>query len=146
MPKIFSNILFDRLSPTVDNIIGGYQYDFHKGRSTVNQIFTLRQTLEKCKEFRVEIHHLFVDFRVACDSINRIEFLKTLSDFNVSSKLIKLVMLILTKTISLVQIQGDLFIYFEIYNRVRQGNALACLLFNVKNDQRCWHRYFWLYI
>jgi sorting nexin-29 len=129
--KIFSNILFDRLSPIVDSIIGDYQCGFRKGRSTVDQIFTLRQTLEKCREFGIETHHLFVDFKAAYDSINRTELLRTLSDFKVPSKLIKLVKLTLTETISTVRIQGELSTSFEVHNGVRQGDALACLLFNM---------------
>ena len=48
--KIFSNILFKYLSPIVDNQIRDYQCGFRKGRSTVDQIFTLRQILEECRE------------------------------------------------------------------------------------------------
>ena len=55
--KVFSNILFKLLSPIVDNQIGDYQCGFRKGRSTVDQIFTLRQILEKCREYGVETHH-----------------------------------------------------------------------------------------
>jgi hypothetical protein len=47
--KILSNILFTRISPFAENIIGNYQCGFQKNRSTTNQIFTLRQILEKTK-------------------------------------------------------------------------------------------------
>jgi sorting nexin-29 len=39
--KIFSNILFNRLSPCVEGIIGDYQCGFRQGRSTHDQIFTI---------------------------------------------------------------------------------------------------------
>jgi sorting nexin-29 len=45
--KIFSNILFERLEPYVNTILGNYQCGFRKGKSTVHQIFSLRQILEK---------------------------------------------------------------------------------------------------
>ena len=67
--KILSNILFARISSFAENIIGNYQCGFQKNRSTTNQIFTLRQILEKTKEFGIEIHHLFIDFRSAYDTI-----------------------------------------------------------------------------
>jgi len=41
--KILSNILFARIPPFAENIIGNYQCGFRKNRSTTNQIFTLRQ-------------------------------------------------------------------------------------------------------
>jgi sorting nexin-29 len=47
--KILSTILFTRISPFAENITGNYQCGFRKNRSTVNQIFTLRQILEKTK-------------------------------------------------------------------------------------------------
>ena len=53
--KILSNILFNRLYPYVDANIGDYQCGFRRGRSTVEQIFNLRQILEKSKEF-LELH------------------------------------------------------------------------------------------
>ena len=46
--KVFSNILLKLLSSIVDNQIGDYQCGFREGRSTIDQIFTLRQILEKC--------------------------------------------------------------------------------------------------
>ena len=55
--KILSNILFARISPFTENIIGNYQCGFWKNRSTTNQIFTLRQILEKTKEFGMETHN-----------------------------------------------------------------------------------------
>ena len=52
--KILSNILVARISPTAENIIGNYQCGIQKNRSTTNKIFTLRQILEKTKEFGIE--------------------------------------------------------------------------------------------
>jgi sorting nexin-29 len=60
--KILSNILFNRLSLCVEGIIGDYQCEFRQERSTNDQIFTIHQVLEKCNEFQIETHHLFIDF------------------------------------------------------------------------------------
>ncbi|GIX77010.1 reverse transcriptase domain-containing protein [Caerostris darwini] len=68
--KVFSNILFKHLSHIVDNQIGDYQCGFRKERSTAHEIFTLRQILEKCREYGMETHHLFIDFGAANDSID----------------------------------------------------------------------------
>jgi hypothetical protein len=45
--KISSNILLARLTPYVNEIIGDHQWGFHHNRSTTDQIFYIRQTLEK---------------------------------------------------------------------------------------------------
>jgi hypothetical protein len=47
--KIFSNILYERLKPFVENIPGHYQKGFRASKSTTDQIFSLRQILEKKK-------------------------------------------------------------------------------------------------
>ena len=43
------------------SILGGFQ----RGRSTVDQIFTMRQILEKCWDHYTDVHHLFIDFQAA---------------------------------------------------------------------------------
>jgi hypothetical protein len=45
--KILSNILFSRLGPYTDKIIGDHQCRFRRNRSTTDQIFCIRQLLEK---------------------------------------------------------------------------------------------------
>jgi hypothetical protein len=45
--KILPNILLSRLGPYTDEIIGDHQCGFRLNRSTTDQIFCIRQTLEK---------------------------------------------------------------------------------------------------
>jgi hypothetical protein len=59
--KIFSNILFNRLMGYVETSIGDYQCGYHWERSTIDQIFTVRQMLETCSEHGKDTHHLFID-------------------------------------------------------------------------------------
>jgi hypothetical protein len=41
-----------------------YQAGFQSGESTTDQLFALRQILEKCNGFNITTHHLFIDFDV----------------------------------------------------------------------------------
>jgi len=41
------------------------------GRSTIDQIFVLRQILEKTREYNIDTYHIFIDFRTAYESIIR---------------------------------------------------------------------------
>jgi hypothetical protein len=45
--KILSNILLARLTPYADEINGDHQCGFRRNRSTTDQIFYIRQILEK---------------------------------------------------------------------------------------------------
>ena len=49
--KILSNILFSRLSPYTDDIIGDHQCGFRRNRSTTDHMFCIRQILEKKWEY-----------------------------------------------------------------------------------------------
>jgi hypothetical protein len=77
-------------------------------RSTVNQIFTLRQVLEKRKEFGIETLHLFTDFKSAYDTIEREQLYSAVSEFNMPSKLIRSIQKTMENTKSQVRIHSDL--------------------------------------
>ncbi|KAJ4449477.1 hypothetical protein ANN_00876 [Periplaneta americana] len=50
--KMLSNILLRRLTPYVDEIIGDHQCGFRRNRSTIDQIFCIRQIMEKKWEYK----------------------------------------------------------------------------------------------
>ena len=61
--KILSYILYVRLSKYTERIVGKYQFGFRKGKSTINQIFTLSPVMEKTAEYQIGVHHLFIEFK-----------------------------------------------------------------------------------
>lgn len=91
--KIFSAILYSRLRPCAEKVVGRYQTDFRMDKSTVDQISTLRQILEKTQEHNIETHHIFVDFKAAYDTINRKKLFKAREELNIPSHLISLIKL-----------------------------------------------------
>lgn len=91
----------------------------------------MRQILEKSREFGIELRCLFIDFKTAYDSVDRDFLLVALAELGIPDKLLRLVGATLTHTLSCVKLSGCLTEYFEIKNGVRQGDALACLLFNL---------------
>ena len=66
--KVFSNVLNERLKKITENVIAEYQCGFRKNRSASDQIFIIRQMMEKHYELNQDLHMLFVDFKQAFDS------------------------------------------------------------------------------
>jgi hypothetical protein len=54
--KTLSNILLSRLVPYIDEIIGDHQCGFRRNRSTTDQIFCIRQILDKKWEYNETAH------------------------------------------------------------------------------------------
>jgi len=66
--KIMANILYVKLVPYAQEVIENTK-EASKGKTTVNQIFTMRQILEKCWEKNTDIPNLFIDFQEAFDTV-----------------------------------------------------------------------------
>ena len=96
-------------------------------RSTVDQIFTLRQILEKCSEHGKDTHHLFIDFEAAYDTVDKRHLYAAMEELNIPQKLVALVKATMNNTQCRVKIQNR---FSEPIN-VKNGDALACLLFNI---------------
>ena len=63
---------------------------FHERRSTTDNLFMLRNILEKFYELHLELHLLFTDFKQADDSINRTYLYEILKEFGIPKKLVNL--------------------------------------------------------
>ena len=86
--KVFARVLFDRLNPLAENVIGDYQGGFRRDRSTTDQIFNLRLILQKGREFQVWTYHLFIDFKQAYDRTKRRELYVAMKELGFETKLI----------------------------------------------------------
>jgi len=88
--KVLSGILCNRLTVYAEEIIGEYQCGFHANRSTIDHIFTIRQTQEKVYEYNIHLHNLFLDFKQAFDSVSGDRMLNDLMILGIPKKLIQL--------------------------------------------------------
>ena len=69
--KIFASILQRRLAPYFSAEVGDYQVGFKRGQSTVDQLFIMRQLLDKNYEYDRDSWHEFIDFKQAYNSVSR---------------------------------------------------------------------------
>ena len=124
-----SHILYQKLRPHSNQVIGRYQCGFRRENSIIDQVFTLRQILEKGREHNLQTHHHFIDFRNAYNSIDRQEFYTGLEELGIPKELIRLYRMTMLTVKSMAWIQNDLSEEFDYEKRVLQGDTLACLLF-----------------
>ena len=85
---------------------------------------------EKKWENNEAVHHLFIDFKKAYDSVRREVLYNILIEFGIPKKLVRLTKMCLTETYSRVQVGKNLSDMFPIRNGLKQGDALSPLLFN----------------
>ena len=106
--KILSIILVSQLTPYIDSIIG--YYGFRGNRSTIDQIFNIRQILEKKWEYNGIIHQLFINFKTAYDSTKKQKLYTILTGCGIPKKLVRFIRICLSG--------------------LKQEDALSPLLFN----------------
>jgi len=124
-----SNILFSRLIPNVEEVIGDHQCGFRRNRSATDHIFCIRQILEKKLEYIEAVHQLFIDFKKAYDSVKREVLYNILVEFGVPKKLVRLIKMCLTETYSRVRVGKNLSDIFPVRNDLKQGDIVSPLLF-----------------
>jgi hypothetical protein len=95
-----------------------------------DQIFYIRQILEKKWEYNGTVHQLFIDLKKAYDSVRREVLYSILVEFGVPRKLVRLIQMCLNETYSTVPIGKFQSDNFPIQNGLKQGDALSPLLFN----------------
>jgi sorting nexin-29 len=117
--KILSNVLLARLTPYADEIMGDHQCGFRRNRSTTDQIFYIRQTLEKMCEFTGRAHQLFTNFKKAYDLVRREVLYNILIEFGISRKLVRLIQMSLNETYSKVRIGKNLSDNFPVQNGLK---------------------------
>jgi hypothetical protein len=70
----------------------------------MDQIFYIRQILEKKCEYNGTVHQLFIDFKKACDSVKGEVLYNILLEFGIPKKLVRLIKMCLNETFSKVRI------------------------------------------
>jgi hypothetical protein len=129
--KVLSRVLYQRLEQEASDLCGEYQAGFRRNRATSDHIFSLRQTIEKCGEFNIDLHILFIDFRKAYDSIKHCAIWKALEDLGIQPKLIRMLKITLRGANSKVRFAGTTSSSFPVGVGLRQGDGLSTLLFNL---------------
>jgi hypothetical protein len=98
-------------------------------RSTTDQIFRIRQILEKKWEYNEAVHRLFIDFKKAYDLVRGEVLYYILIEFGIPMKLVRLITMVQKEIYSTVQVGKHLSDMFPVRNGLKQ-DVLTAMLFN----------------
>lgn len=132
--KLFTRVLMNRIKKSIEKRLRIEQAGFRGGRSTMNQIFILRNIIEQTIEFNSTLYMNFIDFAKAFDSINRDCLWKILKIYGLPQKIINIVYSLYDGSNGRVLVNGNATEKFDIKSGVRQGCVLSGLLFNIVID------------
>ena len=123
--------ILNRLKPLAEEIIVEEQAGFRVGRSTTEQIFSLRILCEKYLQHQQNLYHIFFDFKKAFDRVWHAALWATMRKYNISVNLVCTIEQLYDKAASAVQMNGSIGECFRTTVRVRQGCLLSPTLFNI---------------
>ena len=132
--KIFSFLINNRITKIVERKLEDCQIRFRSNRSTIDNIFTVRQIMEKCHEFNIELRNILFDYTHAFDSVFRNKIIECLNKYEIPSKLIKPIARALQDTKARVKVNQNYTEKFEITTGVKQGDLLLAALFSIVID------------
>jgi len=127
--KVFTGMLQERLKKHVEAIVAEEQAGFRAGRSTVDQIFTVRQLAEKFCESNRTLYNNFIDYKQAFDSVWQTGLWQVMRHYGIPERLVRLLENLYSKCTSAVRVDGELTDWFNVIVGVRQGCNLSPYLF-----------------
>ena len=128
--KVVGSLIQNRLQKLAD-VLPEMQCGIRRGRSCIDQIFTVSQTVEKFYEPRTRGHLIFVDLRKAYDSVPRAALWKALAVLGVPPPLINLLSSFHENMSACVRVGNSHTDSITINNGLRQGCTIAPVLFNL---------------
>ena len=106
-----------------------YQCTFRPQRGTTDQIFIVRQILEKFYAHDIDLYLLFIDFKKAFDSIKKAS--RITAEFWGTQKIERFMKMTLEGAQAIVIVDVNISKSFAIRRGFRQGDVLSATLFNL---------------
>jgi hypothetical protein len=69
-----------------ERLIGEHQCGFRCNKSTIDQLFFIKQMVEEHYAHGLDLHVLFTDFTQAFDGVNREKFFEIMYEYGISKK------------------------------------------------------------
>ena len=133
--KVYAKVLNERVKRIISGRIMELQGGFREGRSCIDQIFTLKQLMEKMIEKNKKMYVAFVDLEKAYDTMSRKKLWRVLEGYNICGKLLTGIKALYEGSQACVRVESRVSQWFEIRQGVRQGCVLSPVLFNIFMDK-----------
>ena len=125
--KVYASVSEKRMRTITEGIVLEEQGAFRKGRSCVDQLFTVRQLGEKIIEKNKRMLMVCVDLEKAYDRVDRELLWRVLRTYGVNGELLRAVRSLYDNGKACVSDQGQKSDWFGVGQGVRQGCTTVCL-------------------
>jgi hypothetical protein len=133
--KVYASVLVDRVRVIVEEVLDEAQSGFRPLRGCQDQIFCLRQAIEKLFERNIDLYLCIIDLEKAFDRVPRQKLFGVLSEYGINGSLLGAIKSIYSGSKAAVRIDGEISEAFEVNEGVRQGCCLSPLLFIIFMDK-----------
>lgn len=132
--KVYGRILIERVVQRTERLMGEEQCGFRKGRGCVDQIFALRNIMEKSLEVNKELFVAFMDLEKAYDRVDWKALWEVLRTYGVGGSLLKAVQSFYCEGRASVRVNREKGRWFPVKVGLRQGCVMSPGLFNIFID------------
>ena len=126
--------LVDTVTIVTGSLIDNEQGRFRVMRLCANQVFTLKQIVEKAREKEHRVCVGFIELEKAYDRVNREVLWQVLRLYDVRGKLLREFKSICVDSLDCVRVKGGESKQFRIDSGVRQGCIMSPCVFNLCLD------------
>ena len=127
--KVCAKCLERKCREIVESKLKDVQCSFRAGRSTTDQIFTLKQIFEKSWKFGKDLFGCFVDLEKAYDRVPRDKLWNVFQEYGVNGQLLRAIKSFYCRPEVCVRVNGKQSKLFHVGVGLRQGCVLSPLLF-----------------
>ncbi len=132
--KILLYIINERLKIIAKNQIPQEQAGFVEERGTREQIFNIRNIIEKAREFNIPMMICFIDYAKAFDCVHWSALWLVMKDMGISEHIISIIRALYENGQMNVRINQQTSKNFKTNKGVRQGCILSPVLFNLYGE------------
>jgi len=131
MPKIFENIIADKLSSLFKNILANEQHGFISGRPTTTNLLLYHDYINIAMKKKIQVDIIYTDFSKAFDAVNHSILMSKLSSYGVSGSLLKWLLSFVSNRYQTIRFKNSFSRNSKVSSGVPQGSHLGLLLFNI---------------